>query len=101
VPARLKEGVTPKTLAARPPRPTASVPAGPAAGGVAGAPGAAAASPSGVLRGRALIVWDPARPGRKRDAIDTDQITPATDCVSESLATLDERWKAGAFRHLI
>ena len=25
------------------------------------------------------------------DAIDTDQITPAADCVSESLATLDER----------
>jgi 3-isopropylmalate/(R)-2-methylmalate dehydratase large subunit len=56
---------------------------------------------TGVIRGRALIFWDPARPGRKRDAIDTDQITPAADCVSESLATLDERWKAGAFRHLM
>src|SRR5262249_13910955 len=33
--------------------------------------------------------------------IDTDQITPATDCVSESLETLDERWKAGAFRYLM
>ena len=40
-------------------------------------------------------------PGKKRDAIDTDQITPAADCVSESLELLDERWKAGAFRHLI
>src|SRR5205807_1585140 len=30
-----------------------------------------------------------------------DQITPATDCVSESLDTLDERWKAGAFRYLM
>lgn len=54
-----------------------------------------------TLRGRALIFWDPKQPGRKRDAIDTDQITPAEDCVSESLATLDERWKAGAFRHLM
>ncbi|HWT45343.1 MAG TPA: aconitase family protein, partial [Vicinamibacterales bacterium] len=35
------------------------------------------------------------------DAIDTDQITPAADCVSESLDTLDERWKAGAFRYLM
>ncbi|MFQ5718016.1 MAG: aconitase family protein [Acidobacteriota bacterium] len=54
-----------------------------------------------ILSGRALIVWDEARPGQKRDAIDTDQITPAADCVSESLDTLDERWKAGAFRFLI
>ena len=54
-----------------------------------------------VVRGRALIFWDPKRPGKKLDAIDTDQITPAEDCVSESLETLDERWKAGAFRHLM
>src|SRR5437899_2592622 len=54
-----------------------------------------------TIRGRALIFWDPKRPGKKLDAIDTDQITPADDCVSESLATLDERWKAGAFRHLM
>jgi 3-isopropylmalate/(R)-2-methylmalate dehydratase large subunit len=54
-----------------------------------------------VLRGEALVIWDPARPGAKLDAIDTDQITPADDCVSESLETLDARWKAGAFRHLI
>jgi 3-isopropylmalate/(R)-2-methylmalate dehydratase large subunit len=53
------------------------------------------------VRGRALIFWDPRQPGAKLDAIDTDQITPATDCVSESLETLDERWKAGAFRHLM
>jgi 3-isopropylmalate/(R)-2-methylmalate dehydratase large subunit len=56
---------------------------------------------SRVVRGRALIFWDPKRPGKKLDAIDTDQITPAEDCVSESLATLDERWKAGTFRHLM
>ncbi len=54
-----------------------------------------------TLRGRALIFWDPKQPGKKRDAIDTDQITPAEDCVSESLDTLDERWKAGAFRHVM
>jgi 3-isopropylmalate/(R)-2-methylmalate dehydratase large subunit len=54
-----------------------------------------------LIRGRALIFWDPKRPGKKLDAIDTDQITPADDCVSESLETLDERWKAGAFRHLM
>src|SRR5881409_1169936 len=54
-----------------------------------------------LIRGKALIFWDPKLPGRKLDAIDTDQITPATDCVSESLDTLDERWKAGSFRHLM
>jgi len=54
-----------------------------------------------VLRGKALIFWDPDRPGKKRDAIDTDQITPSDDCVSESLERLDERWKAGAFRYLM
>ena len=54
-----------------------------------------------LVRGRALIFWDEARPGQKRDAIDTDQITPASDCVSESLDRLDERWKAGAFRYLM
>jgi 3-isopropylmalate dehydratase small subunit len=54
-----------------------------------------------TIHGRALIFWDPERPGRKLDAIDTDQITPAADCVSESLETLDERWKAGSFRHLM
>jgi 3-isopropylmalate/(R)-2-methylmalate dehydratase large subunit len=54
-----------------------------------------------VITGTALIFWDPDRSGEKLDAIDTDQITPAADCVSESLETLDERWKAGAFRHLM
>jgi 3-isopropylmalate/(R)-2-methylmalate dehydratase large subunit len=54
-----------------------------------------------LLTGRALIFWDPKVPGKKLDAIDTDQITPAADCVSESLDALDERWKAGAFRHLM
>ena len=59
----------------------------------------------GPIRGRALIFWDPKVPGgryrRKLDAIDTDQITPSADCVSESLETLDERWKAGSFRYLM
>jgi 3-isopropylmalate/(R)-2-methylmalate dehydratase large subunit len=58
-----------------------------------------------LVRGRALIFWDPKVPGgryrKKLDAIDTDQITPAADCVSESLDTLDERWKAGSFRYLM
>jgi 3-isopropylmalate/(R)-2-methylmalate dehydratase large subunit len=58
---------------------------------------------SALIRGRALIFWDLKIPGRKKklDAIDTDQITPAADCVSESLETLDERWKAGSFRYLM
>ncbi len=56
---------------------------------------------SQLVRGKALIFWDPKVPGKKLDAIDTDQITPAADCVSESLETLDERWKAGAFRYLM
>ena len=82
-PARLKPGVTPDRL------PGPAPGAAPAAGGPR------------LVRGRALIFWDPKAPGRKRDAIDTDQITPAADCVSESLETLDERWKAGSFRHLM
>src|SRR5262245_53224874 len=83
-PARLKPGVSPDQ---------------------AGTPVAAATGPAGhaPIRGRALIFWDPkAPPGTKKlDAIDTDQITPAADCVSESLETLDERWKAGSFRYLM
>ena len=58
---------------------------------------------SATIRGRALIFWDLKVPGKRKklDAIDTDQITPAADCVSESLDTLDERWKAGSFRYLM
>src|SRR5262245_9278012 len=83
-PARLKPG---HTLDALP---------GPRAGD-----GAGRAPDSGRIRGKALIFWDAKVPGKKLDAIDTDQITPAADCVSESLETLDERWKAGSFRHLM
>jgi 3-isopropylmalate/(R)-2-methylmalate dehydratase large subunit len=69
-------------------------------------PPASASADHHLIRGRALIFWDPmslpgTRLARKLDAIDTDQITPAADCVSESLDTLDERWKAGAFRYLM
>lgn len=53
------------------------------------------------VRGRALILWDPDRPGRKLDAVDTDQITPSAWCVSESLDEIDRRWKEGAFRYLV
>jgi 3-isopropylmalate/(R)-2-methylmalate dehydratase large subunit len=58
---------------------------------------------SAIVRGTALIFWDLKVLGKKKklDAIDTDQITPAADCVSESLDTLDERWKAGSFRYLM
>jgi len=82
-PAVLKPGVTVETLPG--PRPGDGADAGDAQ----------------LVRGTALIFWDPRMPGKKLDAIDTDQITPATDCVSESLSTLDERWKAGAFRYLM
>jgi 3-isopropylmalate/(R)-2-methylmalate dehydratase large subunit len=82
-PAVLKPGVTLQSL----PEPRRGDLAGPAA--------------THAIRGRALILWDPRNPGRKLDAIDTDQITPAADCVSESLDTLDERWKAGSFRYLM
>src|SRR5438034_8302913 len=82
-PARLKPGVTLDDIPASPPEDRS------------------ARSPE--IRGRALIFWDLKVPGAKKklDAIDTDQITPAADCVSESLDTLDERWKAGAFRYLM
>ncbi len=62
---------------------------------------ASSGGPARRVRGTALILWDPDRPGKKLDAIDTDKITPAADCVSESLEALDERWKAGAFRYLV
>ena len=63
-PARLKPGLTPENLADR-------------------APAAPASSETRkIIRGQALIFWDPRRPGEKLDAIDTDQITPARDCVS-------------------
>src|SRR6476660_2907800 len=64
---------------------------------------AAARGAAGTVRGTALIFWDLKVLGKKKklDAIDTDQITPAADCVSESLDTLDERWKAGSFRYLM
>lgn len=62
---------------------------------------APAAGERRLVRGRALVFWDPKVPGKKLDAIDTDQITPSDDCVSESLDRLDERWKAGAFRYLM
>jgi 3-isopropylmalate/(R)-2-methylmalate dehydratase large subunit len=84
VPARLKPGVRIEQIESLAPR-----------------PGGNAAVTETAIRGKALIFWDPARPGQKRDAIDTDQITPAADCVSESLDTLDERWKAGSFRYLM
>jgi len=83
-PARLQPGVTADMLPAPRPRDAAEE----AAGAV-------------LVRGRALVLWDAKRPGHKLDAIDTDQITPAADCVSESLEALDERWKAGAFRYLM
>jgi 3-isopropylmalate/(R)-2-methylmalate dehydratase large subunit len=65
--------------------------------------GAAVDATPAIVRGRALIFWDLKVLGKRKklDAIDTDQITPAADCVSETLETLDERWKAGAFRHLM
>ena len=83
-PAKLLPGVTADDLERR--RPTVETERG-----------------SALIRGRALIFWDRSgrRPGKKLDAIDTDQITPARDCVSESLETLDERWKAGSFRYLM
>ena len=83
-PARLKPGVS-----------ASSLPEGPAEPGQH--------HDARLVRGRALVFWDPKAPAgtKKLDAIDTDQITPAADCVSESLETLDEKWKAGSFRYLM
>src|SRR5579872_7260012 len=85
-PARLRPGASPADLADR----------------ARGAVAPADAHADDLITGRALIFWDrkSASP-KKLDAIDTDQITPAADCVSESLDTLDERWKAGSFRYLM
>src|SRR5712691_3180859 len=83
-PARLKTGVSRDSV-------------------TAGTSSIAGAASTQVIRGKDLIFWDLKVLGKKKklDAIDTDQITPAADCVSESLATLDERWKAGSFRYLM
>jgi 3-isopropylmalate/(R)-2-methylmalate dehydratase large subunit len=82
-PARLEPGASAPDAAA-PPRETRAEDAG------------------HLVRGKALILWDRKSPTPKKlDAVDTDQITPAADCVSESLDTLDERWKAGSFRYLM
>src|SRR5918993_6123161 len=86
-PARLKPGITPDSIPDR-------------------ANDMGSAQHSRPIEGRALVFWDPmSLPGtkfaKKLSAIDTDQITPAADCVSESLETLDEKWKAGSFRHLM
>src|SRR5712672_2370749 len=83
-PARLKPGVTRQAIASA-------------------ASAVEKETSTAVIRGRALILWDLKIPGKKKklDAIDTDQITPAADCVSESVETLDERWKAGSFRYLM
>src|SRR3979409_776651 len=85
-PATLKPGVTIDSIA----RPASATPA-------------EDATSTAVIRGKALIIWDLKVLGKKQklDAIDTDQITPAADCVSESLDTLDERWKAGSFGFLM
>jgi 3-isopropylmalate/(R)-2-methylmalate dehydratase large subunit len=83
-PAHLKAGVAPD-FAARHAEPVAATPQ----------------TTARTVRGKALIFWDPKRPGAKLDAIDTDQITPASDCVSESLDSLDARWKEGSFRYLM
>lgn len=56
---------------------------------------------SAEVRGRALVFYDPDRPGQKLNAIDTDQITPSAYCVSTSLEKLDEKWKTGAFKYLM
>jgi 3-isopropylmalate/(R)-2-methylmalate dehydratase large subunit len=81
-PARLKPGMTAQSITRRLPQDETD-------------------GASRTITGKALIFWDRSRPGQKLDAIDTDQITPAADCVSESLETLDERWKEGSFRHLM
>jgi len=70
--------------------------------GMDGAAATVVPTASSLIVGQALVFWDRKSPAPKKlDAIDTDQITPAADCVSESLDTLDERWKAGSFRYLM
>ncbi|MEE9270780.1 MAG: aconitase family protein [Candidatus Krumholzibacteria bacterium] len=101
-PARLKPGIDPADLVV--PHPNGPAARAPASAST-GAPGSAS-TPSGkaastVIEGEALVFWDPKRPLHKLDAIDTDQITPARYCVSESLDALDKYWKEGAFKYLM
>src|SRR5256714_5116229 len=65
------------------------------------AEGQRSAADGKLIRGKALIFWDPKVPGKKLDAVDGDKITPADDCVSKSRDTLDARWKGGSFRYLM
>ena len=76
-PAKLKPGITRETIEK-------------------GLPGEQQATEDGVqIRGKALVFWDPENPGKKLDAIDTDAITPAKDCVSESLDALSRSGRKG------
>ena len=72
-PAKLKDGVT-----------LSDIPAGDSPAG------SDSSADDGVISGKALIFWDPDTPGKKLDAIDTDQITPAAEAVpfpiSESIS---------------
>ncbi|MDH3215401.1 MAG: aconitase family protein [Candidatus Krumholzibacteria bacterium] len=81
-PVRLKPGVKAGEIAEAGPQKTSSV-------------------STSMVRGKVLIFWDAKQPGKKLDAIDTDQITPAKYCVSETLEELDKNWKEGAFRYLM
>lgn len=53
------------------------------------------------ITGKAIIFWDKKFPDKKQNAIDTDQITPASDCISYDLDNISKPWKAGAFRYLM
>lgn len=54
-----------------------------------------------IIRGQALIIWDPNNKDKKLDNIDTDQITPSDFCISEKLERIDDNWKKGVFHYLI
>ena len=60
-----------------------------------GGDGGAQFSDSRLIQGRALIFWEPERFGEKLDAINTDQVTPANECVSEGLVA-DNRFAVGS-----
>src|SRR5262249_24089087 len=97
-PARLKPGVSLQSIESRF---SVSSTASPASSSSSSSPAGAASGGARLIRGKALIFWDPKRAGKKLDAIDADQITPCSDWVSESLESLDEKWKAGSFRYLM
>ena len=74
-------------------RTRAVAPAPVAESGTATATAEHPAEPARLVRGKALVFWDPKVPGKKLDAIDTDQITPAADWLVNNFHVVEDQMR--------